>query len=121
MHDLRHTLATTAASLGASVKDVQYTLGHSEPITTLGTYQHGSVASSERVTDIVETALGIAAADTRSMVDDPERVLRSRQGSTGSRQIQPSEHLLFAQNLASTSGATSGIRTPDPRFTKAVL
>jgi integrase len=118
VHDLRHTLATAAASLGASVKDVQYTLGHSEPITTLGTYQHGSVASSERVTGIVETALGIAAADPRSVVVAPERVLRSRQDSTGSRQIQPSEHLLFTQNLASTSGATSGIRTPDPRFTK---
>jgi integrase len=121
VHDMRHTLATVADQLEASAKDVQFTLGHSEISTTIGKYQHGNIASSDRVAGAVEAMLIGSGGDRRSLGSVRQRVSASRQGSTRSRQIQPSGHYFLMGYLASTSGATSGIRTPDPRFTKAVL
>jgi integrase len=38
IHDLRHTVASLAISVGANVKAVQRMLGHSSPAMTLDTY-----------------------------------------------------------------------------------
>jgi integrase len=54
VHDMRHTLATLASQANVSPKDVQFTLGHTKMTTTVDTYQHGSIDSSERVSKIME-------------------------------------------------------------------
>jgi len=40
MHSLRHSFATMALANGATIKDVQSLLGHSDPALTLRVYSH---------------------------------------------------------------------------------
>lgn len=97
-HDMRHTLATIAGLLELSPKDVQFTLGHSEVSTTIGIYQHASIASSDRVAGAVEAAL----TDTDHENGSP-RAAVSRHNSGGSRQSVPS-NALFTGYFASSFG-----------------
>lgn len=57
-HLFRHSYATVAIQAGASVIDVQKSLGHSNSSTTLNTYSHGDGKSAERAANIFRKAIG---------------------------------------------------------------
>jgi integrase len=97
-HDMRHTVATIASLLELSPKDVQFTLGHSEVSTTIGVYQHASIASSDRVAGAVESVLFSSNNENGS-----PRVAVSRGTSGSSRQSVPSNGN-FARYLGGTFG-----------------
>jgi len=113
VHDLRHTVATFMSVLQVSPKDAQFTLGHSQVSTTMGIYQHASVASSARAIESVEGFFAdVVASDATSAASLP-----SRQVAKSSRQSEPSSTKNLLERLAATSGAEVGIRTRDPRLT----
>lgn len=57
-HDLRHTAATLALESGASLKQVQELLGHSDPSTTMSFYVGLTEAAQRRTTEGIESLLG---------------------------------------------------------------
>ena len=58
-HDLRHTAASLMILSGATVKDVQMALGHSDPTVTLRTYAHwwdrGLDDVASRMSDLLQS------------------------------------------------------------------
>jgi len=56
IHDLRHTLASIAASRGASVLAVSRYLGHANPSETLNTYSHLFESDLEKVSESMNEA-----------------------------------------------------------------
>lgn len=116
VHDLRHTAATLLDELAVSPKDVQFTLGHSRASMTIGRYQHGSLASSDRALARIESVLSGSGIDL-AKDQDPPSSLSCRQSAKSSRQIVPSDPRSGVSFMAATSGAEVGIRTRDPRLT----
>lgn len=56
-HDLRHTCATLSLEAGASLKEVQNLLGHSDPSTTLSFYTGVTEAAQRRTVEGIEKLL----------------------------------------------------------------
>lgn len=50
-HGFRHTHASLLVEMGATLKDIQYRLGHSDISTTMDVYAHVSKASKEKLAD----------------------------------------------------------------------
>lgn len=103
VHDMRHTAATLLKSLGVPDRDRQLIMGHADIRTTQQIYEH----------DTMESRL--------TALDQVARLFQRATGSARCRQILPSSRNIVDQLTSFLSGATSGTRTPDPRFTKAVL
>lgn len=57
-HDLRHTAATLALESGASLKQVQELLGHSDPSTTMAFYTGVTEKAQRRTVEGIESLLG---------------------------------------------------------------
>ena len=103
VHDVRHTAATLLKDMGVPARDAQLILGHADISTTQQIYQHDTLDSRH---------------DALSKV---ERLFWRTTGSSRCRQILPSTRSIVEELTSFLSGATLGIRTPDPRFTKAML
>jgi integrase len=72
-HDCRHFFASALISGGASVKQVQLTLGHSSPVTTLTTYSHLWPGDDDRTRAVIDSTLEILRT-TRGLEDDKSSV-----------------------------------------------
>lgn len=57
-HDLRHTAATLALESGATLKQVQELLGHSDPSTTMAFYTGVTDEAQRRTVEGIESLLG---------------------------------------------------------------
>lgn len=73
-HDLRHFAASALISGGASVKQVQMFLGHSNATTTLNTYSHLWPGDDDRTRAVLDAALSglVRPADGLSAVGGSE-------------------------------------------------
>lgn len=56
-HDLRHSAATFMFDKGATVQQVQHTLGHSTPSTTMNVYIHNTDTANEETAKLMSSAL----------------------------------------------------------------
>jgi integrase len=65
-HDLRHFAASALISGGASVKQVQTFLGHSDPTITLKTYAHLFPGDEDRTRNVLDAALQRPADSVRT-------------------------------------------------------
>lgn len=54
LHDLRHAYGSRLLAAGASIKDVQLVLGHSDVQTTLGRYCHALPGHIDRIRNLLE-------------------------------------------------------------------
>lgn len=59
LHDLRHTAATMLFENGATVSQVQHTLGHSRPSTTMDVYVHQLDEVNTKTAEIMSSVLNI--------------------------------------------------------------
>ncbi len=58
-HELRHTYTTNLINMGASPKDVQELLGHSDISTTMNIYAHASDSSKREAAEMLDRITGI--------------------------------------------------------------
>ncbi len=54
VHGFRHTQASLLIEMGASLKEVQFRLGHEDIQTTMNTYAHVSKLAKEQLADKLE-------------------------------------------------------------------
>jgi integrase len=104
VHDLRHTTATLLKTLGVPDRDRQLIMGHADIRTTQQVYEHDTLESRRHALSQVAQLFGRRTAEIGYC-----------------RQILTSSQNIVDQLTSFLSGATLGIRTPDPRFTKAML
>jgi integrase len=102
LHGLRHTNATTQKNLQVHDRDIQAILGHGD-VRTTGIYEHVNMESKRNALEKVEGLL------FGSVVVDGYR----------SRQMQPSNHKIVAQNTSYNFGGSSQTRTGDTRLFRA--
>jgi integrase len=101
VHDLRHTAATLLKDLGVPARDAQLILGHADISTTQQVYQHDSLDSR------------------RGALGKVERLFWRAVGGGRCRQNLSQRPSTVVGLTSFFSGATLGIRTPDPRFTNS--
>jgi len=107
-HDLRHTFASLMLLRGVAPKIISEALGHSSVAFTMDTYSH-----------IIEGM----QSDAMALLDEvlPAGKNRSSEKIDAELTQNLTEDGVMDGDLASENGASGGIRTHDPRFTKALL
>jgi integrase len=101
LHGLRHTNATLQMNLGIHDRHIQAVLGHADVTTTRRLYEHSDIGHQ------------------REAVEKVEGLFLRVVGTFRCRQLLPSARTLVDVLTSPISGATLGIRTPDPRFTNS--
>ena len=150
-HALRHTYVSRLVRSGANVKVAQDLARHSTPTLTLGRYAHLEILDQTKALDALpsiekgvpelRTAKATGTDDTvphpvpyqeraapgaaRRTPGTPKGVISGRDADVERRKRSRAQVAINATTCAhlspKRSGATFGIRTRDPRFTKAVL
>jgi len=98
VHHLRHTTATLLKNLGVPARDVQLILGHAHISTTQQIYQHADLAGQLQ-------ALGHL-----------QELLLGGDGSSRSRQEQPSTPQFSFQNVVFNLAGETGLEPATPGF-----
>ena len=150
-HALRHTYVSRLVRSGANVKVAQELARHSTPTLTLGRYAHMGVLDQTKALNALpaieeegperqavratgtDDAVPCSARNqeraapgaARRTPGTPKPVLSGHNSGVGNGSQNLAQVALTATTCAHPSlkkaGATSGIRTRNPRFTKAVL
>ncbi|WP_235922145.1 tyrosine-type recombinase/integrase [Lentzea tibetensis] len=112
LHHTKHFTGTLLKDFGASVKDAQIILGHSNVSTTLQIYTHGTAEAQRDVLTKVGVALLSQQTDDRAKE-------RGRHSAGRCRQLLPSNSKIVDRITSFLSGSSDWDRTSDLRLMRS--